>query len=195
MEAKTYVIDFGLNLDAGVERIGFPLSAGLVQVTDLETGDGQPAWFTQLAAGDQLAFRVWNHTVSGGKEAQIVCFRATWVDPARWNDLASPLHGRSTNPIVFSGGNQIHVIDRSEALSPVFTQARSGWIFGDPKTLPFGETFTVDDGGTSVGRYYLKVRLDVVIDESTVRTYHWDPEIVVGPRGSTPPPDDGQPAR
>ena len=179
-----YVIDFGLDLDVGAERIGFPISAGLVTVTNPDTGEGDPQWFTKMKAGDSIAYRIWDHTAGPSKTARLVAFRATWVDPTRFNDLASPLADSAENPSVFSGV-EIQPVDAEQARSSVYSLNRGGWIFGDPATAPppLGMSFAFADAPASLGAYYLRARLDVVIDETIMRTFHWDPEIIVGAGG------------
>ncbi|MEM8933305.1 MAG: hypothetical protein AAGE94_19100, partial [Acidobacteriota bacterium] len=167
MAGTQYVIDFGLDLDVGVERAGFPMAAGLVTVTNPETGEGTPQWFTKLMPQDAIAFRVWNQTVSN-RRARIVGFRATWVNPGRYNELSSPLADGASNPAVFAG-DTLRTVDSSQAKSSVYAQNRGGWIFGYPELAPapLGETFTFAGASASTGLYYLRARLDVVIDDRT----------------------------
>lgn len=172
-----YALDFGLDPGVGVERSGFPLSAGLVEVTDPASGEGRPQWLTMLRSGDSIAFRVWDYGFAAGTDLSLVAFRATWVRPSRYNELASPL--AAENPLVYSGDQIVAIDDRSQVKSSVFRPARGGWIFGRGESEPLGRTLEIDKATKSAGRYYLSVRIDAVIDGSILRSYHWDPEIVV----------------
>ena len=179
---KTYVIDLGFNLDAGVERAGFPLSAGLVDVPPgSTTGEGDPQWFTCMKAQGSIAYRLWDNTSGSENQGVPICFRATWVEPTKYNALSSPFIDGDPNPIVFSGA-QILAVNSSQCQSSVYPNAQNGWIFGDPHavTPPLGESFTLGRRG---GSYFLKARLDMVINGTTIRTFHWDPEVVVGGGG------------
>lgn len=193
MSGTTYTVDFGLDLDAGAERSGFPLTGGLVNVTNTETGEGDPQWFSKLQLNDSLSFRVWNVTTASGSTPKFVCFMVTWVDPTRFNELDSPLEYASQNPCAFSGNNFAAVganSPNSKVKSSVYPESTAGWIFGWPPNAPapLGEIFTFSGSTSKAGSYFLRARLDVAIsqegsNQETMRTFHWDPEIYVGPGG------------
>lgn len=188
MSGTTYTVDFGLDLDVGAERIGFPLTGGLVKVTNTATGEGDPQWFSKLQLDDSLSFRVWDVTTVAGLTARFVCFMVTFVDPNRFNDLDSPLKNTQQNPCAFSGNNFSSVgpdTSNSEVKSSVYPESTTGWIFGWPNNSPppLGQIFAFTASSSKAGSYFLRARLDVVINEETMRTFHWDPEIYVGTGG------------
>lgn len=196
MSGTTYTVDFGLDLDAGAERAGFPLTGGLVKVTNTETGEGDPQWFSMLELNDSISFRVWDTTTVAGLTAKFVCFMVTWVNPTRFNDLDSPLKNTNQNPCAFSGSN-FSLVGSSpsksqdkDAKSSVYPESTAGWVFGWPTNNPppLGQIFTFTGSSSGTGSYYLRARLDVAIsqegvDKVTMRTFHWDPEIYVGGGG------------
>lgn len=173
----SYVLDLAFNVDASQEyqEPDFALQGGLASVTEPSTGEGSPQWLTQLRSQDQLSFRIWDFSEFTVGSTLLNVWIA-FFDPASWL-LVDPVLGQA-NPLVNA---EPFGVDTATVKSSVFTPVRAGWILG-VNHPPLGQTFVVRDV-TAPKRYVLQVRVQVKTPSAQLRTFVYDPEVVISPDG------------
>lgn len=175
-----YVIDFGIDANLGIEAGAvYPLQEGLVKVTNTDTGQGEPQWFTKLRQKDTLGFRLWDITGESSGELDIVSFTAYLLSPSNATRLSNPLD--SVDPIAFTREKIYQAA--STVKSSVFETPQEGWLVGSNSSA-LAERFSIENQG----RYLLRIEVVVVVPSRGRRTYVHDPEMIVGSSGIPPEP-------
>lgn len=181
-----YVLDLGIDITMVREKneTHFSLQSGLVQVSDPEIGTGTPQWLTKFQGGDRLSFRLWDFSPVGGEIKSIKSFHADFFSPSERSRLTSPFEAPS-DPIVFGSLPLVH--RASGVTTSVYSPIQAGWIVSAPPPPgepppPLGKQYTIVSVPNQA-RFVLQVYLELVTAKSNLRTYVYDPEIVVGGSG------------
>lgn len=179
-----YVLDMGFDLEESREYEGhyYPMQGGLVAITKA-TGEGSPQWLTKLAHGDTLYFRVWD--ISNVPGSELLSLIVAFFEMTSPSLLADKL--TETNPLVGTVvGNGLSL---TTGKTSVHAQVQRGWVLGDAGDAAgaLGKGVTLTYMGEA-RRYVLQVRIDVRTREDSdgrrsLRTYVYDPEMVVSPYG------------
>ncbi len=175
---ETYALDLGFDADESREYQGryFPLQAGLVKVKQ-PTGQGDPCWFTKLRSEDQLYFRVWDIS-SSTTGSDLLNLWVVFFEPQSTSLLADSASDRP-NPLICAGSG-LYKVDTGTVKTSVYDTVRAGWVLFEATSL--GLAFTLADV-TAPTRYVLQVRVEVRTSAGDLRSYVYDPEIVIGPNG------------
>lgn len=181
-----YVFDLGIDIITTRElhEANYSLQAGLVLVIDPKTGTGTPQWPTKFQGGDRISFRVWDFSPAAGGIAEIDSFFADFFSPIERSRLASPLHPE-IDPIRF--GRLPFVDLASGVTTSVYSPIQAGWVVAPMPSPgeappPLGKQYTIK-AVPNQARFVLQIQLNLVTASSNLRTYHHDPEIVVGGSG------------